>query len=406
MGIEPATMSAPPTIELANDWFRAAFDESTGALMTLHAPWLASPLIERSFVRYVCDNTAYVESPQSADARALEIVAVKPTADSVRSVLRGPQVEIERCFCCEPGSPLLNVALVIRGRAAATELREPRLPYVQFAEDFLSVIEGDEPFPRYRYKADNSEFFHRYPEFYDHSESGHVLDFRLSLAFEEVRRHKINILVEAAGYGLTGLSLGFLRHPPTLCYHPALAASYKKKYGVELPRDMTPDFFAHLNTLPESTPEHERWYRHRAEHLTRFGRELRAALAARGMGHVKVSIWVRPQHCLFDGIDLNAWLDEKLCDEVVAGPYAGDMKLLVPTPEWKQRVQSCVPLIGGINVISPAVETSAKAVKAECARLIREGYDGICTYECNDAVVMPEMIKLYHSLRRRLRGHG
>ena len=52
--------------------------------------------------------------------------------------------------------------------------------------------------------------------------------------------------------------------------------------------------------------------------MTAFGRELRAALAARNMAHVKVSIWVRPRHCLFDGIDLDAWLDEGLCDEVVA----------------------------------------------------------------------------------------
>ncbi len=244
-----------------------------------------------------------------------------------------------------------------------------------------------------------SEFYHRHPEFRDHSESGHLLDFRLSLVFEEVRRHKINILVEAAEYGLTGLSLGFLRHPPILCYHPVLVESYRQKHGVEPPRDLTADFFQHLTTLPESTPEHERWYRHRAEHVTRFGRELRAALAARGLRHVKVSIWVRPQHCLFDGVDIEAWLDEKLCDEVVAGPYAGDMKLLIPKPQWKQRVQSCVPLIGGINVASLAFKTSATIAKTECDRFIREGYDGICTYESNDAVVMPEMIELYQSLR-------
>jgi hypothetical protein len=103
---------------------------------------------------------------------------------------------------------------------------------------------------------------------------------------------------------------------------------------------------------------------------------------------------------LFDGVDIEAWLNEKLCDEVVAGPYDGDVKLMIPTAAWKKRVQSCVPLIGGINVASIAFKTSATVAKAECKRFIREGYDGICTYESNDAVVMPEMIELYQSLRR------
>jgi hypothetical protein len=243
-----------------------------------------------------------------------------------------------------------------------------------------------------------SRFFLEHPEYRDVGERGNVLDFRLNLAEPAVRRHKIDILVEAAGYGLPGLNLGFLRHPPIVCYPPQLVASYRDKFGVEPPRDLTPDYFQHLHTPPESTPEHVRWYRHRAEVMTQFGRELRAALAARKLGHVKISIWVRANHCLFDGIDLDAWLDEGLCDEVVVGPYAGDAKLQVASPAWRRRVQARVPLIGGMNPIGWGMEQD-NDVHGEVRRFIRQGYDGLCTYESNDAVITPRMIELYEQLR-------
>jgi hypothetical protein len=243
-----------------------------------------------------------------------------------------------------------------------------------------------------------SAFFLKHPDYRDVGERGNVLDFRLNLAEPAVRRHKINILADAAAYGLPGLSLGFLRHPPVICYPPQRVASYRATFGVEPPRDLTPDYFQHLNTLPESTPEHERWYRHRAEVMTQFGRELRAELAARKLGHVKISIWVRPNHCLFDGIDLDRWLDEGLCDEVVAGPYAGDAKLLIASPAWRRRVQARVPLVGGINPIGWGMEQD-HGVRRDVRRYLRQGYDGLCTYECNDAVNMPHMIELYERLR-------
>lgn len=238
-----------------------------------------------------------------------------------------------------------------------------------------------------------SEFFKSHPEMWDRSESGAPIHFRLCMAFPEAQRHKIDILVEAAAYGLPGISLGFLHHPPIFHYHSILVDGYKRRYGKEPPRNVANrDFFQHLNTSPESDTDHLRWYRYRASFITQFGRDLRAALRAKGLGHVKVSIRVRPQHCLFDGIDIDAWLDERLCDEVVAGSYAGDPELIKPTTEWKRRVQDCVPLLGGIECADPHL------ARREIRRLVRENYDGICTYESNDAVTQPQMIELYRTL--------
>ncbi len=249
-----------------------------------------------------------------------------------------------------------------------------------------------------------SEFFRSHPEYWDHSESGQVLDFKLCLAFEEVRRHKINILVEAARYpGLGGLNLGFLRHPPIVNYHPVLVQSYRARYGEDPPRKAGHgDFYQHRNQLPEDDDAHVRWYRHRAQVMTQFGRELRQELRVNGLGHTKIAISVRPRHCLFDGIDIDAWLQEGLCDEVVAGPYWGDQELMVPTPQWKGQVQARVPLTIGTDIIERSGMVGpiqAARLKAHYNRLAQEGYDGICTYESTDAVCMPYLLDIYHGLR-------
>lgn len=245
-----------------------------------------------------------------------------------------------------------------------------------------------------------STFYRQHPEYRDHGEAGNVLDFRLNLARPEVRRHKIAILLDAARYGIEGLNLGFLRHPPVIFYPPELVDSYRKKYGTEPPRDMTIDYFQHQNTLPEATDEYLRWYRHRAQIMTIFGRELCAALKSEGMDHVKISIWVRPKHCLFDGIDLDAWLGEGLCDEVVAGPYPGDPELLVADDAWRKRVQDHVPLIGGIMPVGMGDHSSQAQILSTIERYKQQGYDGLCTYESNDAVNMPRMLDLYDQLRQ------
>ena len=162
-----------------------------------------------------------------------------------------------------------------------------------------------------------SDFFKQHPEYWEESESG-VRCRKLCLAHPEVRRHKIAILVEAASYGLDGLCLGFLRHPPVLHYAPILCEAFQRRYGTPPPRDPKHPDPGHVQSFPErDDPEYARWWTFRAGYLTAFGRELKAALNAHGLGRVKVAIWVRPNHCLFDGIDLDTWLSEGLCDEVI-----------------------------------------------------------------------------------------
>jgi hypothetical protein len=235
-----------------------------------------------------------------------------------------------------------------------------------------------------------SDFFRKNPRYHEELDSGAPAP-KLCLAFPEVRKHKIDILVEAAAYGLQGLSLGFLRAPPILTYAPILVEGYTRQYGVPPPRDPAGKDRRYIRGLPPDDDEHRRWFQYRADFMTLFGRELKEALAAQGLARVKVSLWVRPNHCLFDGIDLPAWLKEGLCDEVVADDFLGVESW--PSPEWKAMVQGSARLYRGVTGFD------FDGAQTRTRRAIDEGYDGISVYESNQAVLDSRFIAFFNGLR-------
>lgn len=74
-----------------------------------------------------------------------------------------------------------------------------------------------------------SDFYRQNNQWWEVSASG-FRGRKLCMAFPEVRKHKIDILLEAAHYGLAGLNLGFLRQAPVLHYHPVLVETFEKKW--------------------------------------------------------------------------------------------------------------------------------------------------------------------------------
>jgi hypothetical protein len=243
-----------------------------------------------------------------------------------------------------------------------------------------------------------SDFYRNNSQWWEVSPRGST-GRQLCIAIPEVRKHKIDILVEVAGYGLTGLNLGFLRHTPVLGYHPVLVDTFKARYGYLPPRDEPQDDQNYIRHLPPTDELHQRWYQHRADYLTTFGRELREALKQASLEHLPVSIWVRPNHCLFDGIDLPRWLNEGLCQEVVVngvvGPDMRDEQVYGVRPEWKQMVQAKARIIRGINLYFDHQVTASQIPK-----VLEDGYDGLCTYESNMAVLDSRCINVYESLRK------
>lgn len=221
-------------------------------------------------------------------------------------------------------------------------------------------------------KRDN--FFRDRPHMAEITEDGTLCGNKICYAFPEVRAYHRSILIEAAKYGLPGIMLGFLRHSPVLLYHPLLVSGYRARYGKLPPRDMGVADQHHNASLPESGPDYQQWYAYRAGFMTQFGRELKQDLRDAGLGHVKLSLWLRPNHCLFDGINLEDWLNEGLCDEVIADIYS-DATLDEPAAEWRRMVKAKVPLLKGIGS-GGHVEYAI----SNLPRHIAVGYDGLCVY--------------------------
>jgi hypothetical protein len=250
-----------------------------------------------------------------------------------------------------------------------------------------------------------SDFFRQNPQFHEVRENGGSIA-KLCIAIPQVRKHKIDILCEAAQYGIDGLNLGFLRMAPVLMNHPVLVDSYKARYGILPPTvPSRPDKFFY-NSLPPDDEESTRWHQHRADFLTLFGRELKERLHAIGRGNIKISLWLRPNHCLYDGIDLPAWLNHGLCDEVVVNGVIGPERVWGDVhgggydpavngvhPRWKAMVQAKVPLIRTLAYAS--IKTWRPRHLPE---VLAENYDGLCTYESDWSVLNSQFVDLYRGL--------
>jgi hypothetical protein len=223
-----------------------------------------------------------------------------------------------------------------------------------------------------------SDFFLQHPEWHEEREDGGEAA-QLCFAVPEVRAHKTAILREAAAYGLHGLMIDTLRHPPMVGYHPLVVAAYRERYGEAPPRDRA-------DRAPRGRPERAsdetwaRWFRVRAGYFAQFIRDLRAGLAADGRRDFPIHIRVAPTRYLHDGADLAALLDERLVDTVVTSRYVADpldYELLFPV------VRGRVPIVA----LADPIRADQPQLLRDLARDARLG--GIGIYESNRMVHTP-----------------
>ena len=107
------------------------------------------------------------------------------------------------------------------------------------------------------------------PAFREVTKPGNEDASRLCYALAEVRRERIDILLECQRIGVDGLVLDFCRQMPMLLYHPALVEPFMAEMGVD-PREIDSDDFE----------QYRAWFQYRADVLTGFMTELRRAVRA------------------------------------------------------------------------------------------------------------------------------
>ncbi len=157
-------------------------------------------------------------------------------------------------------------------------------------------------------KTFNGEFWWRHQDCRLITKYGQTSS-HLSYAYPEVRRFRLAIIKEAAGYGVDGIHLDFLRHPPFFGLDKPLIEAYRKRYGVD---------------PPKRDAEDERWYQLRAGVMTEFIREVRAALdeVGRKAGkRLELSASMEYRNFLEQGLDVARWVRDGLVDNISPGVH-------------------------------------------------------------------------------------
>ena len=215
----------------------------------------------------------------------------------------------------------------------------------------------------------------RYPKHTDEPDLSRVEFF-----FAEARRERVDILVEAAGLGSDGLTIGCCRQPPMAGYNPAMVAEYRRVAGVD-PRRLD---------YTDGEP-FQRWLRWRCRGLTELLRELRRELRGLPGGGLPVAARVPCEGLFFniaEGMDVERWVAEGLVDELQLDPlhdaFAHGSQDIRPYIELCREYG--VRVLGGVNGSTGALDIggvagSPAAAVRRAIGLISAGVDGIEIYE-------------------------
>jgi len=201
---------------------------------------------------------------------------------------------------------------------------------------------------------------------------------RASLFRPEVRRERIDSLVEAAWLGMDGVCVDFCRRPPAMGYDPDLVREYTLTGGPEAAE------------LSLTDPAFVDWCRFRAGFVTAMLRDLREALAGIEQAQGRRILLVArvpadgPELNLACGMDTETWCRRGLVDVLWPHPLrwlALDQEQTIEP--YAQRARECgVALIGGVCLEPPqGVEKNPVALARRVLRQYEEGAGGMVVEE-------------------------
>jgi len=160
-----------------------------------------------------------------------------------------------------------------------------------------------------------SQFALDHPEFWERGCDGGEDTTRLCYAIPEVRRERIDILLELHRKGAEALALDFCRQPPILRYHPKLVEAWQQESGTD-PREIA----------SYDIRDYVDWFSFRAGFLTEFMHELRAGLREQEAELDRPCCVIpripdsSPMLIVGAGIDIETWLQEDLVDATMLSP--------------------------------------------------------------------------------------
>lgn len=200
---------------------------------------------------------------------------------------------------------------------------------------------------------------------------------KLSFADPQVCQHKSDLLCEIAGYGVDGLLIDVLRHPPMVQWDLPLVLAYQKKTGID-PR-----------TLPGDGTED--WLRFRAQAFTDFLLQTRRQVRERCGRHVPVYVRTvdQPWYNLLIGCDVEAWLKQGAVDGLIFGPWCAT----APNFPDELACDDLIALARGKVPVFGQVWRYGSGIHAEvmAKQLYERGCTGVAMYESNASVCLANM---------------
>jgi len=198
----------------------------------------------------------------------------------------------------------------------------------------------------------------------------------LSPGYDAVRKRMVDVYMELLeDYGVDGVMLDYIRfHKADRGYDPPIMDAFKARYGLD-PRSVADD--------------DPRWVQTRADFVTRFVRELRAAMASKNIRKpISVSAICTGDGTLKETLyfvyqDLATWAREGLVQWFCPMAYTKDLALLKKQiTNFVRDIKSCNPEAKVYGAVAPYQDRlcTPQLLKAGAKVVMQSGADGICIY--------------------------
>jgi len=198
----------------------------------------------------------------------------------------------------------------------------------------------------------------------------------LSPGYEDIRAHMVEVYMELLEkYDVDGIMLDYIRFSgKDTGFDPPIIDAFEAKYKIS----------------PYSVKKDDpRWVNFRAEYVTTFIRELRAAMKAKNI-HKPVSVSTichdngTPQVTLADvQQDIVKWAKEGLVDYICPMAYEKDLdKLALKIGNVVKGIKAVNPQVNVFGSVAPYKDTlcTPEQFKAGVRVVLEQGADGVCIY--------------------------
>ncbi len=237
--------------------------------------------------------------------------------------------------------------------------------------------------------------YQRHPEWRGEDRNG-VRTPRMAYSFPEVRAYAVELLREVAQHPIDGVCLLYNRRPPLVEYERPIVEGFKQAHGVD-PRE-----------LPSDDPT---WLRYRAETLTQFMREVRAAMddEAQTQGRssriqVSAIVGATEQENLQLAMDLRAWVAEGLVDTLI--PYSSELGMDSSLHAWRDPDAAAWLLDltqGSTCTVAPNImprHLAPEEFRRRAGGLYQVGVPHLFFWDCAGAAGRANYLDMWSAIRR------